>query len=295
MVDGHDEHHVKESSFDGKEPLQGDPHEEATDDNVHEKQAVDQIETKECLEDSHDQSHDPPDDRDTTPLIVTDHDSKLEEKTDEEDTLNVDIHQPNDVDNEHDASKDSELGTAMDPTTQSQGEEDEKQITNVDGNQSDVNDDHEVLPSEEGVLSQEKANDQDLVDVNLSNDAEKLGNSNPGVNDDPETQPSDEGLPSQKETNHQDVTDVNVMTDTENLTSKEKPNPDVALHKAELHKYLESKGLLHQIPAKCEEEKDPQSLETILSEYTALDILDEDNKFICTTCTKNRMFMLLVV
>ena len=108
-------------------------------------------------------------------------------------------------------------------------------------------------------------------------------NSQPDVDVNPETVPAEERrseeVPLQKK-NDQDVIDVNL--------SSEKPDPDVALNKAKLHEYLESKGLLYQMPAESEKEKDPQTLEAILTEYTTLDILDEDNKFICKTCTENR-------
>lgn len=102
--------------------------------------------------------------------------------------------------------------------------------------------------------------------------------------------PSVGKVPSQEKTDYQKLIDVD---DAENLPYKEKADPNVALYKAKLHQYLKSKDLIHQLPAENEEKNDPQSLEAILTEYTALDVLDEENKFICNTCTENRKLIML--
>ena len=105
---------------------------------------------------------------------------------------------------------------------------------------------------------------------------------------DPETLPPEKGLPSQEKSSDQDV---DHSTNAENLPCTEEVDPEVALKKAKLHQYLETKGLLYQMPGESKKESDPQSLEAILTEYTALDILDENNKFICNTCAKSRKLM----
>ena len=233
MINGHDEPHVKETSFDGKEGAQGD--EKDTDDIVQEKQAVSQDQTPDM----------PPDDQVAS---GADRNSKSEDESDKEDTSNVDIYQPHDVENEHNAFEDGKSDTAMDPVSQLQGEEQEQDNKNAD-------------------------------DINVQPDA----------NDDPDTQPSEGGASSQGKADQQELSDINHLSDAENLPLEDKPHPDVALKKVELLKFLESKDLLYQTPVKFEEEKDPQSLEAVLTEYTALDILDEDNKFICKTCSKNGM------
>ena len=235
---GHDEPHIKETSFDGKEFPQGEqPDEKADDDIIHEKHVV-----------SQDQTHDvPPDDQDAVPSTIADHDSKLEDESEKEDSSNINVCRSNDIDNEQDAFQDGKSDTAVDPVSQLQNEQ-EQENSNVDNT-----------------------------------------NTQPDMKDDPETLPSEEEVTFQEKTDQHDLSDVNLLNDVENFSLEDKPNPDVALNKAELLKFLESKNLLYQTPAKCEEERDPQSLEAVLTEYTALDILDENNKFICKTCSKNCM------
>ena len=255
MINHHDGNYVENSTFDGKvSPSPEKSNEEATNDAVYKKQPIDQSDIKESLEDSHDKTeklledftHDPSDDRDTKPNLIDD----IDHESNIEDTSKVDC-LSNEVDDNHDASELDTAVEAVDPTSKLQGEEYEKQETNVDG-----------------------------------------ANNRTDINNDPKTQSFDKQIPSQeKSTDDQDFIGVNPSTDAENFPPKEKPNPNVALTKAELHKYLESKDLLYQISAEHEKEKDPQSLEAVLTEYTALDVLDEDNKFICTTCNKNRMFI----
>ena len=239
VINGHNEPHVKETSFDGKESPQGDK-KAADDDIVHKKQVMNQDQTPNM----------PPDDQAAIPLSGAHRNSKSGNESDEEDTSNVDIFQPRDVENEHEDGNKSDA--AVDPVSQWQGEEHEYEQENnnadVKNTQPDVNDDSETLPSEEGTSSKGKADQQDLSYINHLNDAE-------------------------------------------NLPLEDKPNPDVALKKAELLKFLKSKDLLCQAPVKCKEGKDPQSLEGVLTEYTALDILDENNKFICKTCSKNGRLM----
>ena len=234
MINRHDGNCVENSTFDDKvSPSPEESNEEATSDAVYKKRPIDQNETKESLEDSHDNTkkpsedftHNPSADKDTKPLINIDHESN------KEDTLKVDC-PSNEVDDNHDASK---LDATVDPTSKLQGGVYEKQDTDVDdaNNQTDINND----PKTHSPSQEKGTDDQDSIDVNPST------------------------------------------------------NPNVALKKVELHKYLEKKNLLYQISTECEEEKDPQNLEAVLTEYTALDVLDEDNKFICTTCNKNRTFI----
>jgi len=262
VINNHlDEHHEKPSvSF--KELSQGESDEEAADDVVHSKQSIDQGEPKEPSEDLSDQTHDLPglsDDKDTVPLIgdvtvESDHDTKSGTKFDKDNTLDISIHQPDGVDDEDNASKVSNVSepeAAVDPTSQLKGEDHDEQVTIVD-------------------------------DIN----------NQPNVNIDPETLPSEERITSQEKPDNHSV-DVDLSSDTENLSPlsfKQTPDPNVALDKAKLHKYLESKDLLFQLTDQSGEEKDPQSLDSILSEYTGLDVLDEDNKFICKTCSENCKF-----
>ena len=246
MINHHDGNYVENSTFDGKvSPSPEESNEKTTNDAVYKKQSIDQSEIKEQLEDSHNKtekpledSHDLSDDQNTKPLIDIDHESNIEDTLIKVDCLS------NEVDDNHDASELDTTVEAVDPISKLQGEECEKQVTDVEGanNQTDVNNDPKTQSIDKQIPSQEKGSD-------------------------------DQG------------------TDAENFPPKENSDPNVALKKAELHKYLESKDLLYQISAEHEEKKDPQSLEAVLTEYTALDVLDEDNKFICTTCTKNRTFI----
>ena len=68
------------------------------------------------------------------------------------------------------------------------------------------------------------------------------------------------------------------------------PDQDIALNKVKFNKYLESKGLPFQTP--YEEPDKLTGIEQALHHYTALDVLDENNKFICQNCTLNRKELL---
>ena len=349
MINDHDKHDVKGSSLNGKEPPHGesDKDAESANDTVHDKQPVNQNETKEPLEDLQpDQAYDSEviDDRDNKLLISiveSDHDSGSEDKPDKKDTLDVEVHHP--VDDEHNAPKgdgeaavdeheDGESAVTARPTSQLQGEEHDNQITGVDevNRQPDVDANSETVPAEEKPSgSEDKPDKKDTLDIEVhhpvddeynapkgdveavvdehedgvtvhptsqlegeEHDNQITGvdevNKQPDVDVNSETVPAEEkpseDVHSQEKINNQDVIDVNLSND-----DHQKPQPDVALSKAKLHKYLENKGLQFQmLPPESEEEKDPQTLEAILNEYTALDILDKDNRFICKTCTDNR-------
>ena len=314
MIKDRDKRDVKGSSFNSKEPpaaaAESNQGAESADDTVHDKQPVDQNVVKEPIQDLvPDQAHKPVDDWDTKPIIESDHDAGSENKPDKEDTLISDeVHRSDDVDHvgdEHNVPKenskteheDGESAAAtVDPTSQLEGEEHDNQITDVDevNKQLVVDVNPETVSAEEKlsqeVPSQKQINDQNVTDLILSSgDHEEL---KPDVDASPETVSAEEKpfeeVPLQEKINNLDV----------NLSSSDnqKPKPDVALRKVELHKYLESKGLQYQmLPPESEEDKDPQTLEAILNEYTALDVLDEDNKFICKTCTDNREYMLVLM
>jgi len=79
------------------------------------------------------------------------------------------------------------------------------------------------------------------------------------------------------------------LVDTEisiNGETTEQLDQNIPLSKAKLNEYLASKGFYYQVS--CEEAKCPTGIEKALQDYTALDILDEDNKFICQNCTQKR-------
>ena len=245
--------------------------------------------------------------------MESDHDSLSDNKSDKEDTLNVEVHHPegvDDIDDEDNAPKedgdkavgepeDGESTMTADPTSQLEGEEHDNQITSVDdvSSQPDVDANPETVPAEERPSEEVPAKERPSKEVPAEKrpSEEVPAEKRPSEEVPAEKRPSEEVLaekkpskevPTQEKIINQDMIDVNLSSD-----DHQRPNPDVALSKAKLHEYLESKGLQYQmLPAESGEEKDPQSLEAILNEYTALDILDEDNKFICKTCTENCEF-----
>ncbi|XP_065907177.1 ubiquitin carboxyl-terminal hydrolase 16-like isoform X2 [Dysidea avara] len=63
---------------------------------------------------------------------------------------------------------------------------------------------------------------------------------------------------------------------------------EVAVNKAKLNKYLEHKCMHFQPKSEIENESlQLTGLESSLQDFTDLDILSDDNKFICNTCTEN--------
>ena len=67
-------------------------------------------------------------------------------------------------------------------------------------------------------------------------------------------------------------------------------NQNIVNYKNHFQKYLIKKGLNHQPMGGHKETND---LQRCLSSYTDLDVLDEDNKFICKTCTAKKQCMLI--
>lgn len=243
-----------------------------------------------------DQAHETVEDQDTKPLISTiesDDDSGSKDKLDKEDTVNVEVHET--IEDQDTKPVESEHDSAG-----SKDKPDKEDSLNVEVHYPDDVDhvgDKQSAPKENGEAAVDEHEDnRPAVTVDPTqlegeeHDNQITGvdevNRQPDVDADPETVPAEEKpseeVPSQKKIDDQDV----------NLPSEDhqKPEPAVALSKAKLHKYLESKGLQYQMlpPESEEEKKDPQTLEAILNEYTALDVLDEENKFICQTCTDNR-------
>ena len=73
---------------------------------------------------------------------------------------------------------------------------------------------------------------------------------------------------------------------------KEKRKKKLITHKKnEFQKYLIKKRLNYQSKGKQEEGTD---LQICLSAYTDLDVLDEDNKFICQACTRQNQCMFII-
>ena len=124
---------------------------------------------------------------------------------------------------------------------------------------------------------------QDEKEIASADDVDKQ----PNVKIDPATLASEETATSEEKTDDQEKTYDQDLFDF----PIEKLNPEVALNKTKLHRYLKRKELPYQILNQREEEKDPQTLEATLSEYTALDVLDENNKFICKTCVESKLLL----
>ena len=62
---------------------------------------------------------------------------------------------------------------------------------------------------------------------------------------------------------------------------------NIAFSNYELNLYLKDKGLLCQVP--LYNKHSALTLKQCLLEFTGLDVLDEDNKFICQTCTNSKL------
>ena len=249
-----DKHHIKK-------PLQAEADKEGKKSD-HDKR---QDEVKESLEGLLGQTHDTINNEDSNPLIVnpaeSEHDSNSDNKPGKDDASSNKILLAYEVDDNHDASKEDDKSGGHVPEAEAEATE--------------------SLDPPTTHLKEEEHDDQvtnvDGVNNSLDADIEIMP---------PEELPSEKVPLEEKVNDKKDLTDVNLSTD-----DHQKPNPDVALNKHELHKYLESKGLQYQMLPEVEKEQDPQRLESLLTEYTGLDVLDENNKFICETCTKNREFI----
>ena len=216
-----DIHHIKN-------PPQGEADKEGRKsvETDHDKQ---QDEAKESLENLPDQTHDTIIDEDSNPLIIlspaeSEHGLDSEAKPGEDNTLSNEIVQAHEVNEEHDASKEDDESGARVP-------KDESTVSfDLDTTQSkaEVHDDQ--------VTSVDDVNN--LLDADI------------------EILPPEE-LPSEKVPLEEKVNDKKDLTDSLSTDLHQKPNPDVALNKHKLHKYLESKSLQYQMLPEGEEELDP--------------------------------------
>ena len=81
------------------------------------------------------------------------------------------------------------------------------------------------------------------------------------------------------------VTNQNIQEDTKDEHTDKERNIKIITKKGYFQQYLIEKGLNHQPNGKLVKETE---LEFCLSMYTDLDVLDEDNKFICKACTAQK-------
>ena len=182
---------------------------------------------------------------------------------------------------EPESSEGSDTGMGNGPTVAVQGTTDTENNSNTSAMQRNLS--QTKQPSAAEAL-ESLTTTQHIAQKNASEKADQK--SQQGIE---ETAGGPTNLPASQETN-QEVEEAQ-QEDTENKTLEvEHHKSNITNNKDLFQEYLMKKGLKYQLKGK---QAGTSDLQSCLSVYTDLDVLDEDNKFICQACTAQKQCMLI--
>ena len=164
----------------------------------------------------------------------------------------------------------NELSASHDQETSQEDQEDTK-YEHTDKEQSQDNE--QIAPGLEKLPASQVTNQNIQEDTKYEHTDKEQSQNNE------EIAPGLEKLPASQ------VTNQNIQEDNKDEHTDKERNTKIITKKGYFQQYLTEKGLNHQPNGKLVKTTD---LEFCLSMYTDLDVLDEDNKFICKPCTAQK-------